>query len=152
MKKVVELQMLVAESQVGERSVIKVLRQGHERILNVTIGEMPPELAGQTVEIKSVAWEILGLSVRKLQAGDFERYTYLTDEDQGVIVEMVKVDAPGYKARIPNGALIVAINDQKVTNVQAFEAFLQAKQGAEELILDIKSSHGEERLTVKLGN
>jgi len=151
-KKVVELQMLVAESQVGERSVIKVLRQGHERILNVTIGEMPPELAGQTVEIKSVAWEILGLSVRKLQAGDFERYTYLTDEDQGVIVEMVKVDAPGYKARIPNGALIVAINDQKVTNVQAFEAFLQAKQGAEELILDIKSSHGEERLTVKLGN
>ena len=98
-KKVVELQMLVAESQVGERSVIKVLRQGHERILNVTIGEMPPELAGQTVEIKSVAWEILGLSVRKLQAGDFERYTYLTNEDQGVIVEMVKVDAPGYKAK-----------------------------------------------------
>ena len=151
-KKVVELQMLVAESQVGERSVIKVLRQGHERILNVTIGEMPPELAGQTVEIKSVAWEILGLSVRKLQAGDFERYTYLTDEDQGVIVEMVKVDAPGYKARIPNGALIVAINDQKITNVQAFEALLQAKQDAEELILDIKSSHGKERLTVKLGN
>ena len=151
-KKVVELQMLVAESQVGERSVIKVLRQGHERILNVTIGEMPPELAGQTVEIKSVAWEILGLSVRKLQAGDFERYTYLTNEDQGVIVEMVKVDAPGYKARIPNGALIVAINDQKITNVQAFEAFLQAKQDAEVLILDIKSSHGEERLTVKLEN
>ena len=151
-EKVVELQMLVAESQVGARSVIKVLRQGHERILNVTIGEMPPELAGQIVEIKSVAWDILGLSVRKLQAGDFERYTYLTDEDQGVIVEMVKVDAPGYEAKIPNGALIVAINDQKITDVRTFEAFLQTKQDAEQLILDIKSSHGEERITVKLEN
>ena len=69
--KPVEFQMLVAESQVGERSVIKVLRQGHERILNVTIGEMPPEYSGQPVEIESVTWEILGLSVRKLQAGDF---------------------------------------------------------------------------------
>ena len=151
-KKVVELQMLVAESQVGERSVIKVLRQGHERTLNVTIGEMPPELAGQAVEIESVAWEILGLSVRKLQAGDFERYTYLTDEDQGVIVERVKVEAPGYKARIPNGALIVAVNGQKITDVRNFEACLQAKRDATELILDIKSSHGAERITVKLGN
>lgn len=151
-KKVVELQMLVAESQVGERSVIKVLRQGHERTLNVTIGEMPPELAGQTVEIKSVAWEILGLSVRKLQAGDFERYTYLTNEDSGVIVEMVKVDGPGYEGKIPNGALIVAINDQQITDVRTFEALLQANQEAEELILNIKSSHGAERITVKLGD
>ena len=151
-KKVVELQMLVAESQVGERSTIKVLRQGHERTLNVTIGELPPELAGQTVEIKSVTWDILGLSVRKLQAGDFERYTYLTDEDQGVIVERVKVDAPGYEARIPNGALIIAINNQKIIDVRTFEALLQAKQDAEALILDIKSSHGEERITVNLEN
>lgn len=151
-KKVVELQMLVAESQVGERSVIKVLRQGHERTLNVTIGEMPSELAGQTVEIKSVAWEVLGLSVRKLQAGDFERYTYLTNEDNGVIVERVKVDGPGYDGKIPNGALIVAINDQKITGVRAFEALLQANQDAEKLILDIKSSHGAERITVKLGD
>ena len=151
-KKVVELQMLVAESQVGERSVIKVLRQGHERILNVTIGEMPPEYSGQTVEIESVPWEILGLSVRKLQAGDFERYTYLTNKDQGVIVEMVKVDAPGYDARIPNGALIVAINNHKITDVRTFEALLQAKQDAATLTLDIKSSHGEERITVNLEN
>lgn len=150
--KPVEFQMLVAESQVGERSVIKVLRQGHERILNVTIGEMPPEFTGQAVEIQSVAWEMLGLSVRKLEAGDFERYTYLTEEDRGVIVERVKVEAPGYKARIPTGALIIAINDQKIRDVRAFEAFLQTKQDAGELILNIKSSHGAEKITVNLGN
>ena len=149
-KKSVDLQLLVAESQVGERSVIRVLRQGHERTFNVTIGEMPPELAGQPVEIKSVAWEMLGLSVRKLQTGDFERYTYLTNRDQGVIVEKVRIEAPGYEAKIPNGALIVAINDHKIMDVRTFEALLQANQDAEELILNVKSSHGTERITVNL--
>ena len=65
---------------------------------------------------------------------------------------MVKVDAPGYDAKIPNGALIVAINNHKITDVRTFEALLQAKQDAEALILDIKSSHGEERITVNLDN
>ena len=151
-QKSVELQMLVAESQVGAQSVIRVLRQGHERTFNVTIGEMPPELTGQSVEIKSVTWKKLGLAIRKLEAGDFERYTYLTDEDRGVIVETVKVHAPGYKASIPRGALIMAINDHKITDVRTFEALLQANQDAEELILNVKSSHGTERITVNLGN
>ena len=147
-QKPVELQMLVAESQVGERSVIRVLRQGHERTFNVTIGEMPSE----SVEIESISWKKLGLAIRKLEAGDFERYTYLTDEDRGVIVETVKEQAPGYKARIPQGALIMAINDHIITDVRTFEALLQANQNAEELILDVKSSHGAERITVNLRN
>ncbi|RKU19077.1 hypothetical protein C6500_11630 [Candidatus Poribacteria bacterium] len=145
-QKPVELQMLVAESQVGERSVIRVLRQGHERTFNVTIGEMPSE----SVEIESISWKKLGLAIRKLEAGDFERYTYLTDEDRGVIVETVKEQAPGYKASIPRGALIMAINDHTITDVRTFEALLQANQNAEELILDVKSSHGTERITVNL--
>ena len=149
-QKSVELQMLVAESQVGERSVIRVLRQGHERTFSVTIGEMPPELTGQSVEIESITWKKLGLAIRKLEAGDFERYTYLTDEDRGVIVETVKEQAPGYKPSIPRGTLIMAINDHKITDVRTFEALLQANQNAEELILDVKSSHGTERITVNL--
>ena len=151
-EKTVELQMLVAESQVGERSVIKVLRQGQERTFNVTIGEMPPELVGQPIEIKSVAWDTLGLAIRKLEARDFERYAYLTDEDQGVIVASVKEQAPGYKARIPRGALIIAINDQKITDVRTFEALLQRQRDVEISILDVKSSHGTERITVNLEN
>ena len=153
-QKSLELQMLVAESQVGKQSVIRVLRQGHERTLNVTIGEVPPEWTGETVDIESVAWKMLGLSVRKLRTGDFERYTYLTDEDQGVIVESVKEQAPGYNAKIPRGALIVAVNGQNVTNVQDLEAILQKQQELEQkleqLILDIKSSHGTEKITVNL--
>ena len=146
-----EFQLLIAESTVGKESIIKVLRRGQERTFRVTIVEMPPEMAGLPFEDDSVAWNVLGLSVRKLEKGDAERYTYLTDQDQGVIVERVKVDAPGFNAKIPRGALITAVNGKQVRDVQMLEAQLQAHQeDMEELILEIKSSHGTEKLTVHL--
>ena len=141
-----QFKMWIAESQVGKQSKITVLRNGHERMFNVTIVEMPALRAGRPFETDSVAWRRLGLTVRKLEKGDFERYTYLTDEDQGVIVEMVKENSP-----IPQGTLIVAVNGQKVNSVQELEAALQKhQQELEQLILDVKSSHGAEKITMHL--
>lgn len=149
-KNSLQFQMLIAESTVGEESVIKVLRRGQEKTFRVTIDEMPPERAGLAFEDDSVSWKTLGLSVRKLEKGDSERYTYLADDDRGVIVVRVKVDAPGFNAKIPRGALITAINGEQVSDVQTLEALLQRHQELKELILDIKSSHGPEKLTVHL--
>ncbi len=149
-QKSLEFQMLIAESQVGKESVIKVLRRGQERTFSVTIVEMPSELVGIPIEDESVSWKTLGLAVRKLERYDFQRYHYLTDEDRGVIVERVKENAPGFKAKIPQGALIVAINGKEISDVQTFEALLQAERDAMELMVEIKSSHGTETLKVLL--
>ena len=141
-----QFKMWVADSQVGKESRITVLRNGHERMFNVTIEEMPALQAGRPVEIDSVAWRRLGLSVRKLEKGDFERYTYLTDKDRGVIVDMVEVNSP-----IPRGTLIVAVNGQSINSVREFEALLQKQQRElDQLILDVKSSHGEEKIPMQL--
>ena len=141
-----QFKMWVADSQVGKQSKITVLRNGHERLFNVTIEEMPALLAGRPVENDSVAWRRLGLSVRKLEKGDFERYTYLTDKDRGVIVDMVQVNSP-----IPRGTLIVAVNGKNINSVQELEALLQKQQQElKELVLDVKSSHGEEKITMQL--
>ena len=137
--------MLVADSQVGRQSKITVLRDGHERLFHVTIMEMPALQAGRAFESKSVAWRRLGLSVRKLEKGDFERYTYLTDGDRGVIVDRVQENSP-----IPQGTLIVAANGQNINSVQELEALLQKQQELEQLILDVKSSHGTEKIKMPL--
>lgn len=149
-KKSVDLMMLIAESQVGKKAVIKVLRSGKDRTLNVIIDEIPPELAGIPYEDDSVSWKTLGLAVRKLEKHDFERYTYLTEEDSGVVVERVKIDAPGYNAKIPRGSLILKVNGKEIPDVAALEAILQLEQEAEELEVEIKSSFGVEQVTVNL--
>ncbi len=145
-----EFQMLIAESPVGKDSIIKILRRGQQRTLTVTIVEMPPEMAGLPFEDDSVSWKTLGIAVRKLEKGDFQRYTYLTDKDHGVIVERVRENAPGFNAKIPRGALITAVNDTKISDVQSLEALLQKQKDLNELILEVKSSHGVEKLTVQL--
>ncbi len=145
-----EFKMLIADSQVGEASKITLLRNGVERILTVTIAEMPPQFTGRAVENNSVAWKMLGLAVRKMEKGDFERYTYLSEQDNGVIVVAVKLNSPGFNARIPRGALIMAVNGKPIPDAQAFDAFLQARRKASSLVLQVKSSHGTETLTVPL--
>lgn len=141
-----EFKMWVADSPVGKNSKITVLRNGHERMFNVTIAEMPALQAGRTVETNSVAWRRLGLTVRKLEKGDFERYTYLTEKDRGVIVDMVQENS-----LIPRGTLIVAVNGQEINSAQELEALLQKQpQELEQLILDVKSSHGTEKIPMQL--
>ncbi|RKU24476.1 hypothetical protein C6499_16805 [Candidatus Poribacteria bacterium] len=142
-----EFKMWIADSPIGKNSKITVLRNGHERMFNVTIAEMPALHAGRPVdEPDSVAWKRLGLTVRKLEKGDFERYTYLTEEDRGVIVDRVRENSP-----IPRGTLIVAVNGQEINTVQELEALLQKQQQElEQLILDVKSGHGTEKITMQL--
>ena len=143
-----EFKMWIADSQVGKSSQVTVLREGHERRFTVTIAEMPALQAGRSIENNSVAWHRLGLTVRKLQSGDFERYTYLTDEDRGVIVDSVRENS-----RIPRGALIVTANGQNVRSAQDFDALLQkAEADLGQIILEVKSSHGTEMVTMKLSD
>ena len=140
-----EFKMWIADSRVGKESKITVLRNGHERIFNVTIAEMPALQAGRPIETNSVAWRRLGLSVRKLEKGDFERYTYLTENDRGVIVDRVEENS-----LIPRGTLITAVDGQRITSVPELEAALQKQRELEQLILDVKSSHGTEKITMQL--
>jgi serine protease Do len=145
-----EFEMNIMECQIGKQYGVKVLRQEQEIVLNVTIDEMPLELVGRSVKTESVSWKTLGLAVRKLEDGNYQRYAYLTDEDSGIIVEKVKKGSPGFNAKIPRGALIVGINGQEITDVKNLETFLQSEQDGSEMILDIKSINGIEKVTVKL--
>ncbi len=147
-----EFRLMVAECQIGEQYPIKVLRQRQEMTLNVTIDEMPLELIGRPAKTESASWKTLGLAVRKLENGIFQRYAYLSEEDRGIIVEKVKNNSPGFNANIPRNALIVAINGQEIVDVQTFETFLQDKQDISDIILDIKSINGTEKVTVELKN
>ena len=135
---------------IGEQCALKVLRQEQKITLQVVIDEMPLELVGRAVETESAAWRTLGLAVRKLEKNNHQRYTYLTEQDRGILVEKVKEVSPGSEAEISRGALIVAINGQDIVNTQTLETFLQTEQDISEITFDIKSIHGKEKVTIQL--
>ena len=135
---------------IGTRCALKVLREEKEITLEVVIDEMPLELVGRTVKTASAAWQTLGLAVRKFEAGTHERYAYLTAEDRGILVEKVKKDSPGFNAKIPRGALIIAINGEDIVAPETLETFLQTAEDISEITFEMKGVHGGEKVTLQL--
>lgn len=83
-KKVVntrQFQFFIAQSRVGEKAEIAILRHGEQKVLEVATGEIPPRLAGKSVEPKSESWKRLGLVTQELGEDDFEHYIYLNPGD-----------------------------------------------------------------------
>ena len=145
-----EFRLIIADYEIGEQCALKVLRENKEVSLNVTIDEMPLELVGRPAEIKSTSWKTLGLAVRNLENGIQHRYSYLNQDDRGVIVEKIKRLSHAYKAKIPRNALIIAINEQEIVDANSLETYLTNNKNITDITLDIKSLQGAEKVSIKL--
>ena len=148
-----KFRFLIAESMVGEEVMFTVIRNGVRKKLSVTIGRMPRRFTGLEMEPDSESWKKLGITVRELGAYDSERYTYLSLEDEGVIVEEVRRDGPVLSAGVPIGTLIVAVNDQRIKNMTDYEKALENALDKSEITFEIKNVYteeGTETVTVKI--
>ena len=144
-----QLQFQIAESLVGEKAKITVLRHGQKKTLEVAIGEIPPRLVERWVAPTSESWKILGIVTRELGASDFENYTFLKPGDQGVMVKAIKSGAPAENAGILRGTLIVAINGKEVESVEQFDELLHSALNEPEIILEITHGEGKKVISVK---
>jgi len=148
-----KFRFLIAESMVGEQVAFTVIRDGVRKKLSVTIGRMPRRFTGLEMEPDSESWTKLGITVRELGAYDSERYTYLSLEDEGVIIEEVRSDGPVLSAGVPIGTLIVAVNDQPIKNMTDYEKALENALDKSEITFEIKNAYteeGTEVITVKI--
>lgn len=145
-----EFRLIIADYEIGEQCTLKVLRKDQELTLNLTVDEMPLELVGRSAEIKSTSWKTLGLAVRNLENGIQHRYSYLNQDDRGVIVEKIKNLSHASKAKIPRNALITAINEQEIVDANSLETYLTNNQDITNITLDIKSLQGAEKVSITL--
>ena len=148
-----KFRFLIAESMVGEEVIFTVIRRGERKELSIKIGRMPRRYTGLAMESDSASWTKLGIVVRELGDHDFELYPYLSVEDEGVIVEEVRLGGAAPSARVALGTLIVAINDQRVKNMADYDKALQEALSQSEISFEIKNAYteeGTETVTVKI--
>ena len=147
-----KFRFLIAESMVGEEVAFTVIRDGVRKKLSVTIGRMPRRYTGLEMESDSASWEKLGIVVRELGDHDFELHPYLSLEDEGVIVEEVRLGGPAPSAGVPLGTLIVAINGQQIKNMTDYDKALKGALSKQEISFEIKNAYteeGTETVTIK---
>jgi serine protease Do len=131
----VALQRLVTKTTVGTKATVTVVRDGHEKDLAVTIGELPEPVKLAMDDGAASEKALAGVTVQ-----DLDRQTAkelgLNGKVQGVVVMGVEPDSSAEEAGLQRGDVIKEINRQPVKSVKDFEKLASdIKKGERVLML-----------------
>jgi len=122
-----ELPRMVASLAPGSKAALKVLREGKEKTLNLTIVELTDEKQAQAKEEGAAEKTPLGLEVQNLTPALAQQFRLR--DNQGVVVVQVESGSPAADANIRAGDLILEVNGAVVGSVKEYrEAVAKVKK------------------------
>lgn len=129
-----ELSRLIAESRVGQRVKIRLLSEGKEKEVEVTLGRRDEAGIGRDTgqEASSGA---LGLRVKDLPPDLAERRGLKGTE--GVLVVGVEPGSPAAQAGIQEGDLVVEVNHSPVKNVEKYHEVLEKVRDGDTVFFNV---------------
>jgi serine protease Do len=131
------LRNFVAQTEVGKKVEVKVLRKEKEKILTVKIGEQPSDLFA--LGKPSIGNE-LGISVQDLTEELAKSFDF--KGETGVVVTAVEPGSPAAQADVKEGDLIKEVNRGKINNIEEFrDALKHTDKGKDILLLLRRGMH-----------
>jgi serine protease Do len=113
-----KFRLLVADTPAKKKVPVKLLRDGQQKTLYVTLAERPPEQA--LAQMRQQPSQRLGLSVESV-AGDFARQNDIR-EKYGVVITDVTEGSPADDAGLQRGDVIQEVNNTQVKGVSDYNA------------------------------
>jgi serine protease Do len=115
--KMSDLARIVANTPVGKRVKVKLIRQGEEKIVDVVVDELKEE------KIAKAGWlasgKELGLTVQELTP-EIAKHLGIPQRS-GVLVSEVKAGSPAQRADIRKGDVIKEINRRPIEDLQGYK-------------------------------
>ncbi len=139
-----DLSRFVAETPVGEKVKVRVLRDGDELTLDITLGRLelgeqiiaaareaanPPPAPGADEAGAPGLKDMLGLDVGPLDDETREAYD-LGDEVEGVVITEVVADSDAARQGLLTGLVIVEVNQQPIAEVAELRERVEAARAA----------------------
>jgi len=120
---VARFRILVANSEVGRRVPVTIIRNRQERTLHVELAELPEETVVREQREPAEA-PLLGLEVVELQSEFAQRQQI--SADHGVVVSAIESNTPAHRSDLRVGDVIMEVNHRNVESVSDFENLIAA--------------------------
>jgi serine protease Do len=118
------LRNAVAQTMVGKKVTVKLIREKKPRSIELTIAEQPKNLSQAAAEDSGESLAPAGLlsdiDVRELNTELAGRYG-LKSSDRGVVVVRVKSGSPAEEAGVREGDLMLEVNRKAVSTLKSYE-------------------------------
>jgi serine protease Do len=143
-----DLPRMVAAVPPGEKVTVTFLRDGREKRVTVTLGELEKgEMAAAGGDDTGVA-EVLGLSVRQVTS-EIAAYYHLSVE-QGVVITDVDPDGLGAEGGLRPGDLLLQVNDEKIETVKDFQRAVEKAKQNKLIRFLVQRQHGRLFVVLRL--
>jgi serine protease Do len=142
--KMTELPKIVANTPIGKRVDVKVIRQGREKKLNVEVAELKEEKVAKAGEFTTE--KALGITVQDLTP-EIAKHLGIS-EKAGILVSEVKVGTPAHEAGIRRGDVIKEIDRQPIEDLEGYRGEMAKLKGKNEILMLIQ--RGENTVFVVL--
>lgn len=142
--KMTELPKIVANTPIGKRVEVKVIRQGREKKLKVEVGELKEEKVAKAGEFTTE--KALGITVQDLTP-EIAKHLGIS-EKAGILVSEVKVGTPAHEAGIRRGDVIKEIDRQPIEDLEGYRREMGKLKGKNEILMLIQ--RGENTVFVVL--
>jgi S1-C subfamily serine protease len=144
-----DIMAVLAQHQPGDKVEVKVIRDGQEKNLSVTLGDrfasLPPSSEGPS---RPQAPAVLGIQTQNLTPGLKNQLG--VKADHGVLVAEVGPNTPAAKAGLQQEDVITAVNGKKVANAEELrEAIRQAGVG-KKVSVSAERAKEQKEFTVQL--
>jgi serine protease Do len=136
------LPALVAATAVGDAVPVEVVRHGHTKTVEVTVGKLEDEEVAREGEPTphQSKW---GLALRDLRPEDRQRLGLTADE--GVLVAKVMPDSPAEDAGVQPDDVVLQVNRTPVRSVEQLKTEADKVTGNTPLLLLLRRSQGDNR-------
>ena len=138
------LRNMVANTDPGKTVRTKVIRQGKEETLTVTIGELPIQMTAKKSELNNV---LNGLQVQELTA-DLRAGLNIPADVEGVLVAGVSEDNPAY-GLVSKNDVIEEVDRKRVKDLKDYEEIASKIGPSETVLLLLYRDRGHIYVTVK---
>ena len=134
------LPSLVAQTPVGTKAELTVIRNGKRKTITVKIGKLDEEQVSSASAKGGSISKKLGLTVQEITPELAQ--TLGIEEQKGLIISNVEAGSPAAAAGIDRGEIILELNQKPVTDLKAFQDQIsKVKPGENILLLTKKGEH-----------